>query len=61
MLGEFEIYVRSAGFKHRRDAQDRYFIYRKAHRGRFPQRDDVLDHLICLSIMYGDSRKLAID
>jgi hypothetical protein len=40
---------------------DRYFLFKKSLRGRFPEKEDITDHLICLSMIYGDSKKLAID
>lgn len=62
MLGEFEIYVRSLGFKGHRDHHDRNFLFKKSLRGgRFPEKEEIIDQLICLSIMYGDSKKMAID
>lgn len=35
-LGEFEVYIRGIGFKSQRDNTDRFFLYRKSQRGRFP-------------------------
>lgn len=61
MLGEFEVYLRSLGYKYQRDHLDRYFIFKKSLRSRFPEKNDIIDHLICLSIVYGDSKKMAID
>ena len=61
LLGEFEVYVQCLGFKSMRDELDRYSIFRKSQRGRFPEKNDIVDHLICLSIIYGDSKKMAID
>ena len=61
MLGDFEVYIRSVGFEAKRDKMDRYFLFKKSLRGRFPEKEDVTDHLICLSMIYGDSKKLAID
>lgn len=43
LLGEFEVYVRGLGFKSQRDQMDRYFIFRKSQKGRFPSKEDVLD------------------
>ena len=39
----------------------RYFLFKKSLSGRFPEKEDITDHLICLSMIYGDSKKLAID
>ena len=61
MLGDFEVYIRCLGFKENRDGLDRYMLFKKSSRGRYPLGQDILDHLICLSFMYGDSRKMAID
>ena len=40
---------------------DRYFLFKKSQRGQFPEKEDITDHLICLSMLYGDSKKLGID
>ena len=61
MLGDFEVYIRSIGFKENRDGLDRLMLFKKSARGRYPEGSDILDHLICLSFIYGDSKKLAID
>jgi len=61
MLGDFEVYIRSVGFQNKRDQLDRYFLFKKSLNGRFPEGEDITDHLICLSMIYGDSRKLEID
>lgn len=61
MLGDFEVYVRSLGFKENRDSLDRYMLFKKSSRGRFPEAQDILDDLICLSFIYGDSKKMSID
>lgn len=37
-LGEFEVYVRCLGFKHQRDHFDRFFLFRKSLRNRFPEK-----------------------
>lgn len=58
-LGEFEIYLRGAGFQSQRDSFDRFFLYKKSQKGRFPDRNDVLDKLICIVLLYGDSNKMA--
>ena len=36
MMGEFEVYLRGVGFKSQRDSLDRYFIFKKSQRNRFP-------------------------
>ena len=61
MLDEFEVYLRGVGFKSQRDMLDRYFIFRKSSVGRFPTKSEVLDHVICLVLIYGDSTSLAAD
>lgn len=42
-LEEFEVYIRGLGFKKQRDSLDRYFLYRKSQRGRFPEKNEILD------------------
>jgi len=61
MLGDFEVYIRCLGFKENRDSLDRYMLFKKSVKGRYPEAQDILDHLICLSLIYGDSKKMAID
>lgn len=43
MLNEFEVYLRGIGFKSQRDQKDRYFLFRKSSKGRFPERDEIID------------------
>jgi hypothetical protein len=43
MLGEFEIYLRSLGFKRNRDHFDRFFIFKKSIKARFPEKDELID------------------
>ena len=61
LVGEFEVYVRCLGFKSMRDEYDRYFLFKRSQKGRFPEKNDVIDHLVCLSIIYGDSKNMGID
>lgn len=43
ILDEFEVYIRGLGFKSQRDPLDRYFLYRKSQKARFPENFEVLD------------------
>ncbi len=61
LLDEFEVYLRGAGFKDRRDNLDRFILFRKSHTNRFPEKNDILDQLICLVLLYGDSTKMEIE
>lgn len=58
-LGEFEVYLRGAGFKSHRDSFDRFYIFKKSQKGRFPERSEIIDKLICIVLLYGDSNKMA--
>jgi hypothetical protein len=42
-LGEFEVYVRGLGFKSQRDHLDRFFLFRKSQKGRFPEKSEIID------------------
>lgn len=53
------MYLRGVGFKSSRDSYDRFFIFRKSQKGRFPDRSEILDKLICIVLLYGDSNKMA--
>jgi len=37
MLGDFEVYIRSLGFKETRDGLDRLMLFKKSARGRYPE------------------------
>ena len=52
-LSNFDVYLRHTGLPC--DYKGRYFIYSKHDTLKFPSATDVLDKLICLSIMYGSS------
>lgn len=54
-IDEFEVYLRGIGFKSERDNLGRFFLFAKSQRGRMPEKQDILDQLICLSLIYGDS------
>ncbi len=53
--------MRGLGFKSQRDALQRFFLFRKGCRGRYPLKHEILDQLICLSLVYGDTTKMAHD
>jgi len=36
MIDEFEVYLRGIGFKSQRDNKERFFLFRKSAKGRFP-------------------------
>ena len=36
-------------------------MWRKSLTGRFPEKNDIMDKLICLVVLYGDSTKMAND
>jgi hypothetical protein len=71
-LGCCDVYVRGIGPMHERDSQGRYFIYRhkydhkansakaKMAKSKMPKstKRDILDTLIILSLLYGNSKKL---
>jgi hypothetical protein len=61
MMGEFEVYLRGVGFKSQRDSLDRYFVFKKSQRNRFPYREEVVDNIICVAMMYGGSKQMGID
>ncbi len=61
MLGEFEVYIRSVGFKSLRDSMDRFFIFKRSQRGRYPEKNEIIDNLICLAIIYGGTKQMGID
>ena len=52
-LSNFDVYLRNTGLPC--DIKGRYFIYSKRETLKFPTATDILDKLICLSIMYGSS------
>jgi hypothetical protein len=43
MLDEFEVFLRGIGFKSQRDARERFILFRKSQRGRFPKKDEIID------------------
>ena len=55
-LGNFDVYLRYTGLPS--DEKGRYMIYSKRETKKFPSVTDILDKLICLSIMYGSSMNL---
>ena len=60
-LGEFEVYLRGLGFKNLRDHYDRFFLYRKSQTGVFPDHTKIVDKLICIILLYGDTNKVALE
>jgi len=59
-IDEFEVYIRGAGFYNKRDSLDRFMLYRKSQHNRFPEKHEIIDQLICLALIYGDSTKLEL-
>ena len=57
-LGGFDVYLRGVGAIQDRDQEGRYYIFRKAQKGRSPDIQELLDELIILSFVYGDSLEL---
>ena len=57
----FEVYVNCLGFKSRRDNRGKFYLFKKTHKGRFPTVEEITDQLICLSMIYGDSKKMGSD
>ncbi len=53
--------MKGIGFKSKRDPWDRYMLYKKSFHKRFPKKSEILDQLICMAILYGDSNKMAMD
>ena len=53
-LGNFDIYLRHTGLPS--DYKGRYMIYSKRETKRFPSVHEVIDKLVCLSIMFGSSK-----
>ena len=52
-LSNFDVYLRHTGLPC--DDKGRYVVYCKHDTKKFPSETDILDKLICLSIMYGSS------
>ena len=52
------MYLRGVGTN--LDPKGRLFLYRKIEKGKFPSKDDILDKLIALSMLYGSSKNLEI-
>ena len=53
-LGNFDVYLRYTGLPS--DYKGRFMIYSKRETKRFPSVSDILDKLVCLSIMFGSSK-----
>ena len=53
-LGNFDVYLRYTGLPS--NYKNRYMIYSKRETKKFPSNTDILDKLICLSIMFGSSK-----
>lgn len=51
--GNFDVYLRNTGLPS--DEKGHYPIYSKYLTRRFPTINEILDKLVCLSIMYGSS------
>ena len=53
-LGNFDVYLRYTGLPS--DYKGRFMIYSKRETKKFPSNTDILDKLVCLSIMFGSSK-----
>ena len=53
-LGNFDVYLRYTGLPS--DYKGRYMIYSKKETKKFPTVTDIMDKLVCLSIMFGSSK-----
>ena len=51
--GNFDVYLRNTGLPSYE--KDKYYIYRKNIKNKFPTKNEIIDKLICLVIMYGSS------
>ena len=51
--GNFDIYLRNTGLPS--NIKNKYYIYRKNIKKKFPSVNEILDKLVCLVIMYGSS------
>lgn len=52
-LGCFDIYIRGVG--PHLDEKGRYFIYTKKFTRKFPSKNEIVDKLVTLSMLYGSS------
>ena len=55
-LGNFDVYLRYTGLPS--DYKGRFLIYSKKEEKKFPSVTDILDKLICLSMMFGSSQDI---
>ena len=53
-LGNFDVYLRYTGLPS--DYKGRFMIYSKRETKKFPSNSDIIDKLVCLSIMFGSSK-----
>ena len=53
-LGNFDVYLRHTGLPS--DYKGRYMIFSKREAKKFPSVSDIMDKLVCLSIMFGSSK-----
>ena len=51
--GNFDVYLINTGLYSKE--KNKYFIYKKKIKNKFPTTNEILDKLICLAIMYGSS------
>ena len=51
--GNFDVYLINTGLPS--EEKNKYFIYKKKIKKKFPSINEILDKLICLTIMYGSS------
>ena len=52
-LGCFDIFIRGVG--PHLDEKGRYFLYSKKHTRKFPTKNEIVDKLVTLSMLYGSS------
>ena len=55
-LGNFDVYLRYTGLP--ADYKGRFKIYSKRETKKFPSASDIVDKLVCLSIMFGSSKDI---
>ena len=51
--GNFDVYLRNTGLPS--NEKEKYYIYRKNIKKKFPSKDEILDKIISIVIMYGSS------
>ena len=59
-MGGFDVYAIGLGPVDQRDEQGRYWIFSKSESGRFPTPQEIVDSVLVLSFLYGDSTEMEI-